>query len=256
MQEGLVIPCYNEAARLKTDLIERLLQMEPNLQLLFVDDGSKDATADLLSRLAEKHPRIQIKILKVNQGKAEAVRQGMLDLIGKGFDWVGYADADFATPIGEISRLWQISRTGEAKVILGSRVRLLGREINRNLLRHYLGRVFATFSSLILRLPVYDTQCGAKLFLSTPALRQSLAQPFKTRWIFDVELLGRLLCAMENRTNKDFIEVPLMEWRDVGGSKLKSGSMLRAVLDLMIVAWEIRGRRKKSAKSLSAPTQT
>ena len=78
------------------------------------------------------------------------------------------------------------------QVVIGSRVGLLGHDIDRSLRRHYLGRIFATVSSAVLDLPVYDTQCGAKAFRVTPALRAALADPFTSRWAFDVELLGRL----------------------------------------------------------------
>ena len=82
---------------------------------------------------------------------------------------------------------------GTTDVILASRVSLLGRRIVRSTRRHYLGRIFATLASRILRVAVYDTQCGAKLFRCAPALAAALRDPFLSRWVFDVELLGRLL---------------------------------------------------------------
>ena len=94
---------------------------------------------------------------------------------------------------------------------------LLGHRIERSWARHYLGRLFATASSQVLGLPVYDTQCGAKVFRDGPALRAALATPFTSRWAFDVELLGRLGTGADRR----FLEVPLERWHDVGGSKLR-----------------------------------
>ena len=90
-------------------------------------------------------------------------------------------------------------------------------------------------SSVVLGLDVYDTQCGAKVFRDGPALRAALAQPFASRWVFDVELLGRLHGGMAGAPGlpaSAFLEVPLGEWRDVSGTKLGLRSAARAALDL------------------------
>jgi dolichyl-phosphate beta-glucosyltransferase len=160
---------------------------------------------------------------------------------------VGYADADLATPPSELRRLVALFRHTEAQVLLGSRVALLGREVSRNPLRHYLGRVFATVASLALRTDVYDTQCGAKLFRVTPALAAALAEPFSSRWVFDVELLGRLLVGSGDAAPvpaSAFLEEPLLAWRDVSGSKLEASHMLVAVADLARIGRELARRRR------------
>ena len=167
-----------------------------------------------------------------NSGKAEAVRQGLLRALDDGAAVVGYLDADLSTPVSEAVRLAaELAQQPEVQVALGSRIRLLGSQLQRTPARHYLGRVFATAASLTLGLPVYDTQCGAKLFRKSPELVQALATPFSSRWAFDVELLGRLL-RLGIRTEA-FLEVPLRSWRDVGGSKLRPLAMARAAWDLL-----------------------
>lgn len=233
----LVVPCYNEARRLVASAFIAMVDHDSGLSLLFVDDGSQDATAALHADMVAQRPgRILALSLPTNQGKAEAVRQGLLKALQGPSALVGYVDADLATPGAEIERLCAAMRQQtDCDVLLGSRVRLLGRYIERQPLRHYLGRAFATAASLALRLPVYDTQCGAKLFRPTPALAGALAEPFTSRWIFDVELLGRLLSGAPGVppiSSERMREEPLQCWIDCKGSKLGAGQMLRALLDL------------------------
>jgi dolichyl-phosphate beta-glucosyltransferase len=242
----LVVPCFDEAARLDGAAFLSLVA-GGRLELSFVDDGSTDGTFALLSELASAAPGL-VSVLRLaeNQGKAEAVRRGLLEALGRGAPIVGYADADLSTPTSELSRLLQEVSTGSASVVLGSRVGLLGSRIDRSLPRHYLGRVFATAASSVLGIPVYDTQCGAKFFRATTALRAALAQPFASRWAFDVELLGRLLIGTPRAApleEEDFVEVPLREWRDVTGSKLGALGMARAGVDLMRIGHALSGYR-------------
>ncbi len=241
----VVIPCYNEAARLDRDEIMRLAQA-PGMRLVLVDDGSADGTAVVLTSLAEALPeRISWLGLTPNQGKAEAVRQGML-AAGEA-DLVGFLDADLATPVDEMLRLVQTFAKWPVEVILGSRVALAGRDIERHPRRHYLGRVFATVaSSYVLGEVVYDTQCGAKLFHDTPLLRACLQERFRSRWSFDVELIGRLLIGtdvLSPITMADVREVPLQTWRDVEGSKIHPMAMVKSGLELFLIRSDLELRR-------------
>ena len=239
----VVVPCYNEAARLRIDAFHSFFAAYPDtdLQLLFVNDGSRDATLSVLQALRARFPdRVRLLDKQPNGGKAEAVRHGMLHALSTpGCAITGFWDADLATPLAQIPDLAAVLQADpQLMMIFGARVRLLGRAIQRQPLRHYLGRCFATVASLMLRLPIYDTQCGAKLFRVTPQLASALADPFQSRWIFDVELLARFM-AMHRGTSSalrdQIYEFPLPEWTDVAGSKVGSLDFFKAFGELFAI---------------------
>jgi dolichyl-phosphate beta-glucosyltransferase len=234
----LVVPCYNEAARLDVAAFRDYELTSRRLVFCFVNDGSHDRTLEVLERLCREIPgRAVVLDLPQNRGKAEAVRQGLLAALGRGAAAVGFWDADLATPLAELPRFCEVlEQRPEVEVVIGSRVRLLGRRIERSALRHYLGRIFATGASLTLGLPVYDTQCGAKLLRATPFARELLATPFLTRWVFDVELLaryGRLVRGHEPPIERRVYELPLVQWMDVAGSKVRPWDFVRSGLELL-----------------------
>ncbi|HLJ78988.1 MAG TPA: glycosyltransferase [Acidobacteriaceae bacterium] len=239
----VVIPCYNEAARFRADEFARFLQNERSqgIDLLFVNDGSRDTTLQVLTSFRDQFPsRIAVLDQQPNRGKAEAVRNGMLHVIASGRAAVtGFWDADLATPLDQIRDfLHLLDVRPELTMVFGARVRLLGRDIDRQQLRHYLGRCFATVVSVLLRLPIYDSQCGAKLFRITPELQQVLAEPFHSRWIFDVEILARFLSLHKRdcaAIATQVYEYPLPVWTDVAGSKVKPTDFLRAFAELAFI---------------------
>jgi dolichyl-phosphate beta-glucosyltransferase len=251
---SIVVPCYNEAERLDASAFLCFAAANPGVFFHLVDDGSTDSTLDLLKMLQTANPSsFGVLHLDRNRGKGEAVRSGLLAALEGKCDFVGYWDADLATPLHSISAFQNVleDRPG-TDLVLGARVRLLGRRIERRALRHYLGRVFATGASLALRLPVYDTQCGAKLFRVTPMLRPLLAEPFRSRWVFDVELIARILNGVppaDRQHDRRLYELPLAEWTDVGRSRVRAWDFGLAAIDLLSVylRYGIRHRQWLSA---------
>lgn len=238
----LVIPCYNEAARLDERAFLNFVDGAEGIDLLCVDDGSTDETGTILERLEAQRPgRIAALTLPRNMGKAEAVRRGFLAAFDRHPTHVGFWDADLATPLEDAIqfRAFLDSRP-DLEAVFGSRVNLLGRHVRRGLLRHYVGRVFATLAVLALGIPIYDTQCGAKLFRASDRLRSVFEKPFGTRWVFDVEIIARMAQVWDGRGVphvRDMIfEMPLMVWRDVKGSKIRMTDFFRVGMDLMYVA--------------------
>ena len=247
----IVVPCYNEAIRFRPEPFLAFLADERALarqvDFLFVNDGSSDATLSVLEALQSEatrmgHPgRIAILDKKQNGGKGEAIRDGMaaaLSPVGPereaACEYIGFWDADLATPLSAIPQFLEvIEGRPHLHMIFGSRIRLLGRTIRRNPARHYLGRIFATAASRTLSLPIYDTQCGAKIFKATPDLGRVLATPFISRWIFDVELVARYIQLRGRAFCFDSIyEFPLDSWEDVAGSKVGPFDFFYAAFDI------------------------
>ena len=237
----LAIPCFNEASRLRHEQIAELVA-DPEVSLVLVDDGSTDSTFSVLTSLAETHPQVHVLRLETNVGKAEAVRQGLLFAMTSSPDVVGFVDADFATPAGEVLRLVSAIRSPDGPaIVIGSRVLLSGRTVRRSTRRHILGRAVATYLSLAYELEIYDTQCGAKVFRCDDRLRAALAQPFVTRWLFDVELLLRVREGAEPASVR---EEPLEVWTDVPGSRLGPRQAAQVLRDFASLHASVRRRRR------------
>jgi glycosyltransferase involved in cell wall biosynthesis len=230
----MIIPCYNEATRLPADAFITYLQQNKMVRLCFVNDGSRDNTHTVLESLHQQLPaQIDVLNLAQNLGKAGAVRAGMLHCASQPVDYLGYLDADLATPLDAIGDLQSaLDQHPPRDFVMGSRIMFLGADIRRNAFRHYVGRVIATFISNILKLPVYDTQCGAKM------LRRSVAprlfnEPFISPWLFDVELLARLI-RQHGRVNipHHVAEVPLRQWIEQSDSRISSSYVFKMWFEL------------------------
>jgi glycosyltransferase involved in cell wall biosynthesis len=243
----VVVPCFNEAARLDQAAFLALAR-KPGMSLLFVDDGSSDETAKVIEKLSTEAETIDFLVLPKNGGKGEAVRQGMRLALERGAKVVGYFDADLSTPIEECVRLVSELDDARLEVVIGSRVAMLGTHIDRQALRHYASRGFATAASIVLRCAIYDTQCGAKFFRRSAALDAALDTVFTSRWSFDVELLGRLMIGrpgVPGLPMEAIKEVPLLKWTHVAGSKLRPVAMFRAAAQLGRIGWVLEEARRK-----------
>ncbi len=218
-QAAIVVPCYNEQTRLDAEALSSFSCKHPELIFILVDDGSADGTGAVLASLSERHTRsMRVISLPVNRGKAEAVRSGMLEALKTEAPFLGYWDADLSTPLDEIPAFINLLRDkAECEMVIGCRLRRLGANISRTFIRHLIGRTVATMVSCYLKLPVYDTQCGAKLFRRETA-SELFREPFVSRWLFDVELLRRM---SRGRAITAVCEHPLSAWQDVDGAKLK-----------------------------------
>ena len=238
----IIIPCYNESTRLPADVFLAYAGQSTDVNFCFVDDGSTDQTRTVLDGMQTQYPdRIEALILPQNLGKAGAVRAGMLHCVGKSFDYLGFLDADLATPLEAIADLSAVLTAAPAlDLVMGSRIKFLGVDIRRDPFRHYVGRVIATIISNILKLPVYDSQCGAKLFRSG-VVAELFREPFMSPWLFDVELLARLtLHHGRPAVLAHIAEFPLRRWIEQSDSRISSTYMFRMWYELYRIQQKYR----------------
>ncbi len=255
----IVVPCFNEVERLDVAAFRQFVCANAEVRFLFVDDGSTDRTLDVLGELHRADPeRLLLHALPRNVGKAEAVRNGLLAACSMGPRYVGFWDADLATPLEDIPVFAKLlDERPDTEMVFGSRVNLLGRNVHRNLGRHYVGRAFATVAAFALGVGIYDTQCGAKLFRVSDGFIGRLQEPFIGSWIFDVEILAREVQARKHGNLPSLrtivYEHPLMEWRDVAGSKLRLGDWFAVGGSLVRIYWKyLRPSRAAAQERLTS----
>ena len=160
---SIVISAYNEESRITKTLTQTLSfmnQFAPAFEIIVVDDGSKDKTADVVEEYAKDHSEIKL-IKNIHKGKAGGIRTGMLKSSGK---MVLMMDADMATPLEELKRLATWISDNDFDISIASREGIGALRQNEPLYRHIMGRVFNLLIRIALGLEFQDTQCGFKLF--------------------------------------------------------------------------------------------
>ena len=232
MKIAIIIPCYNEEQRLDKQKILDLSEIN-NITLFLANDGSKDKTAKILKSISsENTEKIKVFDYKKNSGKAGVIYKTVNQILTfNEFDYIGYFDADFSTPLSEISRMIEELKAKKYAFIFGSRVKLLNSKIQRKIYRHYIGRIIITIINFKFNLSIYDTQCGAKIF-SKELIQEAFQKPFFTSWLFDVEVFIRLRKKEMLANGKEF---PLTEWTDVEGSKLSWKHVFKIFKEILLL---------------------
>ncbi len=235
----LAVPCFNERERLDIGAFAAGAR-EHKLGILFVDDGSSDGTAEFIKAEIAGKPGLELLRCPENRGKGAAVREGTLHLARKypQAEWIGFWDADLSTPLSEIPHMLRFGEMdgGDYEAIWASRVMRGGSSITRSFKRHLFGRLFATAAGEMLGVRVYDSQCGAKLF-RREVVPRVFGEEFVSRWIFDVELYGRL-------GHDKIVECPVKVWTHKPGSKI---SVFREFPQIMGDLLRIRANQERRA---------
>jgi dolichyl-phosphate beta-glucosyltransferase len=235
---SVIIPAYDEAARIGRSLEKLLDYLEGQRgrsELIVVDDGSRDHTAQLSEEIFSARPceRVEARVIRVqpNRGKGHAVRTGLLAARAP---VALFSDADLSSPITEAPKLVEPIRAGQYDVVFGSRA------LDRNLIgvrqpwaREQSGRAFNLMVRLATGLPFWDTQCGFKAFrmdVCRPVVEGMLIDRFG----FDVELL--YVC---HRAGLRMLEYPV-RWDDVEGSKVSFKTGLDGFRELRVIRQQAR----------------
>lgn len=238
MKNVIVVPCYNEESRLDLKRFGDFLTDNYKYSVCFVNDGSSDGTIDILKKFQAQHTaNCQVLDLEINRGKAEAVRAGINFVVDtQEVDSVGYLDADLATDFEdyEILTTKLADSSNERLCVFGSR-KLDGQsDIERSLLRDFASKMVGILIQFILRMPIKDTQCGAKVFSSHVA-RRIFNKSFKSKWLFDIELFIRIKNIYAGRAYDKLEEVALQRWVEVGDSKITLSESLKMPAQLFSI---------------------
>jgi dolichyl-phosphate beta-glucosyltransferase len=223
----IAIPCYRESRRLPLfldSLCGELAEAPFQTSIVIVDDGSGHSEAAALKSVVDdfqiKYPQLigDPIFLKENRGKGGAVYAGWnTALSNPAPELLCFVDADGAVPAYEVRRLIEqlfADRHNQWDALFGSRVKMLGSTVRRRAVRHYTGRIFATFASVLTGMEIYDSQCGLKVIRRT-AYAAIETQLREKRFAFDVELALLLI-----KSGFKICEVPI-NWEEVPGSKVK-----------------------------------
>jgi dolichyl-phosphate beta-glucosyltransferase len=244
-QFSIVIPAYNEAGRIPRTLeaVTACVRSRGwSAEIIVVNDGSRDATAEVVRAFAAKNPEIRLLENPGNRGKGYSVRNGLLRALG---EVVMFTDADLSAPIEEAQGLFE-AIAGGADIAIGSRWLERSRQtIRQPLYRRFFGRCFNGVTRAIMGLPFADTQCGFKAF--TRAAAQTVCQ-LQTidRWGFDPEIL---FIALKRGYRVEEVPVSWAHDERTRISYLKDG--LRMLEDIAIVRWNaLCGRYGKEVEPI------
>jgi dolichyl-phosphate beta-glucosyltransferase len=236
---SIVVPAYNESARLGASL-EKILtyvarqRWSAEVEVIVVNDGSRDDTAEIVRRLAKNNPGLRLVENPGNRGKGYSVRNGMLQSRGR---VVVFSDADLSSPIEELPKLLNALSNG-VDIAIGSRWLQAELQTQRQPVhRQIFGRIFNLLLRITLGLHFKDTQCGFKAF-QRPAVQKIFPLQKIERWGFDPEILF-----LARKFGFRVQEVPVV-WAHSGGARihpLTDGS--RMFWEMLRIRWyDLTGR--------------
>jgi dolichyl-phosphate beta-glucosyltransferase len=255
----IVVPVFNEKHRFKLSYWEEMIRIK-HTTWIFIDDGSTDGTNSILTKLSRSNNQILLKNT-INVGKGSTIRIGYQYVIGelasKNYlnsisppQLFGYLDSDGAFSLDEVREFIEFSQfylNGTSVLnnriidaVWASRVKLQGHNIERSVSRHIIGRFIHTIIGIFIRDLPYDSQCGLKIFRINQTMNQIFENKFKTRWLFDLEILLR---GTQNSSRLKIWEKPLINWKEVPGGKLKLKSSILVLKEIItLISYAVRAK--------------
>ena len=230
---AIIIPCYNEANRLPIENYKSFFNKTRDVSIFFINDGSIDETGNVIQEICiEFSEQVNLISLEKNKGKGNEVLEGFHFVLNNhDFKKIAFLDADLSTSLEECYRLANYVE-GKISLVFGSRILKLDNNIKRKWYRFFFGRIVATAISKSLKLSLYDSQCGCKIF-ETPLAKKIFGDPFLSKWLFDVEIFFRTIKIYGRENIKEHIkEVPLNEWVDTADSRVSPWYFFRLWWDL------------------------
>lgn len=231
---SVIIPAYNEAQRIPKsfEALRRYAGSKDfSIELIIVDDGSKDSTPAILENMRVSWPGLRILRHEITRGKGYSVRRGFLDAQG---EYILFTDADLSTPIEEADQLLSLIESEHADAVIGSRALrrdLIG--IHQHWLREFGGRFFNLLMRLFTGLKIYDTQCGFKLFR-----RETTRFAFELQRVegfgFDPEVLFLI-----QRFGGKILEVPVRWDNDPATTVRFARDSSIMLMELALLRWRV-----------------
>jgi glycosyltransferase involved in cell wall biosynthesis len=234
MKSLCLIPFFNEENRINKNQFHKIFLSCPDIDFLLINDGSLDDTLTILIQFSKEFKNVTVQNNVKNLGKAESIRIGFQNGAESNYEIIGFYDSDFATPFRLYLHLLETLNSSNLDIIFGSRVKYFGAKIVRNPFRHYFSRILITIVSIIFNLNIYDTQCGCKIF-KTKNTSNIFINKFKTNWLFDIEIFLRYF-----KNHSGVLEVPLDEWIEIPGSKVKFLDFLLVPIEIIKLVYEYK----------------
>ncbi|MFT7667385.1 MAG: dolichyl-phosphate beta-glucosyltransferase [Planctomycetota bacterium] len=232
---SLILPFYNEGACLSESLqtlLATLARIQPEFELICVDDGSSDDSAEIATAIARNNPRIQSISTSKNLGKGAAIQRGIQVAEGR---WIATIDADLSTDLEAVLPLALEKLQQGAALVIGNR-RLPASTIKERqpFVREFLGRSFGLLAGLSVGGLISDYTCGFKAYRNDAA-RRIFTDLETARWAFDVELI-----AIARSLGLRIEQLPVI-WAHRSDTRVRlPGDAFQAFVDVIRIGWNFR----------------